>query len=160
CRELFDYSSKLTTLEIGKNVTDLSNVSFQNCNNIKNVYSLNPVPPTIREYYTFNSFNRATLYVPYGALDTYKSNRGWRYFFKDILEFDATGIENVETDVSAFEITAEGIVFTAAEDKPVTIYTASGALVEKIDSYTGEEIILEKGVYIINVAGKSIKVKL
>jgi hypothetical protein len=69
-----------------------------------------------------------------------------------------TGIGSV--DAPAFEITAGGIQFTAAEGKAVAIYTAGGALVEKIDSYAGEEITLDKGVYIICVGDKAVKVRL
>ena len=47
-----------------------------------------------------------------------------------------------------------------AEGKNVTIYSTSGALVEKIDSYAGEEIVLDKGVYIVRVGNKTMKVKL
>lgn len=49
---------------------------------------------------------------------------------------------------------------TAAEGKEVAVYTASGALVEKIDSYDGEEIMLDKGVYIVRVGNKAVKIKL
>ena len=42
----------------------------------------------------------------------------------------------------------------------VVIYTTGGALIEKIDSYTSEEITLDKGVYIIRKGNKAIKVNL
>ena len=42
----------------------------------------------------------------------------------------------------------------------VAVYTTSGALVEKINAYAGEEITLDKGVYIIRVGNKAVKIKL
>jgi hypothetical protein len=42
----------------------------------------------------------------------------------------------------------------------VAVYSTGGALVEKIDCYAGEEITLDKGVYILRVGGKTVKVKL
>ncbi len=81
--------------------------------------------------------------------------------FKNIVEFDPTGVEDVADDAPAFEITSGGIQLTAtAEGKAIVIYTANGALVEKIDSYAGEEIMLDKGLYIVRVGGKSVKVRL
>ena len=49
---------------------------------------------------------------------------------------------------------------TAAEGKAVAVYSAGVALVEKIAVYEGEEIALDKGVYIIRVGEKAVKVKL
>ena len=107
----------------------------------------------------FSYFN-ATLYVPKGSLAAYKAADYWKYFAK-IVGFNPTSIEDTEEDdAPAFEITAGGILFTAAQGKAIAIYTTSGALVEKIDSYDGEEIILEKGVYIVSAGGKAVKVKL
>ena len=103
---------------------------------------------------------RNTLYVPQGSLEAYKAADGWNKFV-NIVEFDPTGVEDVtDEDAPAFEITAGGIKFTDAEGKTVAVYTTAGALVEKIDSYAGEEITLDKGVYVVRVAEKSIKVKL
>lgn len=52
------------------------------------------------------------------------------------------------------------IVQATGEGKDVTIYTANGALVEKIESYKGEEIVLNKGVYILRVRDKAVKMML
>ena len=73
---------------------------------------------------------------------------------------DLTGIVDVNKEVPAFEVTANGIQFTAAEGKRIEVYTANGALVEKVGSYAGEEITLDKGVYILSIGGKTVKVKL
>ena len=99
------------------------------------------------------------VYVPKGTLATYQAADTWKNFW-DIQEFDVTAIENIEDVTPAFEITSSGIQFIAAEGKAVAIYTANGALVEKIDSYAGEEITLDKGVYIVRVGDKTMKVRL
>ena len=44
--------------------------------------------------------------------------------------------------------------------KAVAVYNISGALVEKIYSYAGKEIVIKKGVYIIQADGKVAKVRL
>ena len=99
------------------------------------------------------------VYVPKGTLATYQAADTWKNFW-DIQEFDVTAIENVEDVTPALEITSSGIQFTAAEVKAVAIYTANGALVEKIDCYVGEEITLDKGVYVLRIGNKTIKVRL
>ncbi|MBE6303470.1 MAG: leucine-rich repeat domain-containing protein [Bacteroidales bacterium] len=152
----YRYNNRLTTLTIGKNVTSLENVLFNYCNYLKSVYMLNPAPFAINDY----TFSSATLYVPYGSLDAYKADRNWLVSFKQIVEFDATGVDEVEEDAPAFEVTAGGVQFTDAEGKIVTVYTAAGALVEKINNYMGEEISIDKGVYILCVGDKVVKVKL
>ena len=100
------------------------------------------------------------LYVPKGTLSIYQTANQWGNL-QNIVEFDPTGIEDVtEEDAPAFEITAGGIQFTDAEGKTVAVYTTAGALVEKIDSYAGEEITLDKGVYVLRIGNKTIKVRL
>ena len=54
--------------------------------------------------------------------------------------------------------TADGVALTNAIGKNVAVYTVSGSLVVNITNYDGEEIALEKGLYIIVVNGKSAKV--
>jgi hypothetical protein len=99
------------------------------------------------------------LYVPQGSLDACKAADYWNKH-TNIVEFEPTDIDDVTEDVPRFEVTAGAIQFTAAEGKEVAVYTSSGALVEKIDSYDGEEIMLDKGVYIIRVGDKAVKIKL
>lgn len=109
-------------------------------------------------FYTIDKDN-CTLFVPAGSKDVYASTSYWSEF-KNIVEFDPTAIDNVADDAPAFEFTQNGILLTAAESKSVAVYTVSGALVTKIASYTGEEIVLDKGTYVVRVGGKAVKVQL
>ena len=104
-----------------------------------------------------NKWN-CTLYVPSESMMDYQTANQWKDFF--FINEIPTGIDDVHADVPTFEITAGGILLTNAEGKTVAIYSTSGALVEKIDAYAGEEIALDKGVYIVRVGGKAVKVKL
>ena len=99
------------------------------------------------------------MYVPHGALAAYKATEEWGKF-ANIVEFDPTGIEATEEDAPAFEVISNGIKFTASEGKAIAVYTIGGALIESTDSYAGEEITLEKGVYVVKIGNKIIKVKL
>ena len=150
--------SGLTSITIPGSVTSIGYGVFYDCSNLKSIFVLNETPISLYDRICDN--NNVTLYVPQGSLEAYKAAYGWNEF-ANIVEFDPTAIEDVtEEDAPTFEVTAGGIQFTAAEGKAVAVYTANGALVEKIDSYAGEEIALDKGVYVVRVAEKSIKVKL
>ena len=66
----------------------------------------------------------------------------------------------METKALSFNKTAEGIVLVGADDKKVSVYNVVGILVEKTDSYAGETIKLDKGVYIIRADDKTMKVRM
>ena len=70
-----------------------------------------------------------------------------------------TGIVASSAD-AAVKVNGSGVVIVGATNSSVKVYSADGALVEKIDSYAGEEIILDKGVYIVRIGNKTMKVKL
>ncbi|MBE6302918.1 MAG: T9SS type A sorting domain-containing protein [Bacteroidales bacterium] len=134
----------------------MTGCKFEGCINLTSIYLLNKAPLSLR--YPFNNYD-ATLYIPQGSLEANKNANIWKEF-NNIVEFDPTSIEDVTEDVPTFEVTAGGILFTGAEGKVVAVYTTSGALVEKINAYAGEEITLDKGVYIIRVGNKAVKIKL
>ena len=148
----------LKSVTIPNSVTSIGDYAFSTRSALTSINVLNK-PPVAIDSDVFTYYD-ATLYVPQGSIEAYKAADYWKNF-ENIVEFDATAIEDVTDDAPAFGITAGGVLFTAAvEGKEVAVYAASGALIEKIDSYAGEEIALGKGVYIIRVGGKSVKVKL
>jgi hypothetical protein len=155
--------SGLTSIEIPNSVTSIGDWAFGGCSGLTSVISNIPGDELFAlssRVFTSVDKDNCTLFVPVGSKETYSSTGGWMDF-KNIVEFEPTGVEDVADDAPAFEITAGGIHFTvAAEGKAIAIYTASGALVEKIDSYAGEEITLDKGVYVVRVVNKTMKVKL
>ena len=154
----FNGCSALTSVTIPNSVKNIGSSAFQHCYDLTKIYLLRKNPASI-DNSVFPHYD-ATLYVPQGSLEAYKAADVWGDF-TNIVEFDATAIEDIEDDAPALKVTAGGIQFTDAEGKAVAVYTATGgALVEKIDNYAGEEITLDKGVYIIRVGEKAVKVKL
>ena len=154
---MFYGCSGLTSITIPNSVTSIGEGAFMGCSALTSVYLFNETPINVSRY-AFSNY-RATLYVPQGSLDAYKAADYWNKF-TNIVEFDPTSIEDVTEDVPTFEFTADGIQFTGAEGKEVAVYTTSGALVENINAYAGGEITLDKGVYIIRVGDKAVKIKL
>ena len=156
----FSNCINLESVTIGNSVTSIGYYAFSYCNSLTSIHLLGETPPTVgSDNFTNKQYLNMIVYIPKGTLAAYQAADTWKYFW-DIQEFDVTAIENIEDVTPAFEITSSGIQFTAAEGKAVAIYAANGALVEKIDNYAGEEITLDKGVYIVRVGDKTMKVRL
>ena len=72
--------------------------AFNGCTGLKSVISEIQNPPVI-DYSTFGSsdntiYSNATLYVPTGTIDVYKSTEGWNNF-ANIVDSNPSGIKNV-----------------------------------------------------------------
>ena len=149
----------LKTLTVGADVTEILGKTFYDCSNLESIY-MKGVPPIIADdTFSNTSYYVTTLYVPEGTLAFYQTANVWKNFW-NIQEYEPTSIEDVETDEVNFSMTSNGISLSDSESKPIAIYSINGILVKKIDNYTGEEITLNKGVYIVSVGNKAIKIML
>ena len=158
--DFFGNNSNVSEIVFGDNVVGILENAFGGYSGIKSIKCTSAQPPKVGGgNFTSSHYQNVVLYVPKGSLTTYQAADVWKEFW-EIEEFETTGVEVVEDDAPAFEITAGGIQFTAAQGKAIAIYTTGGALIEKIDCYAGEEIALDKGVYIVSAGGKAVKVKL
>jgi hypothetical protein len=118
------------------------------------------IPPKVGDdNFTYAQYMNTTLYVPEGLLSRYQSAEVWENFV-NIKEYDSTGMEDINMDNISIEVTSNGISLSDSEGKPIAIYSINGILVKKINKYTGEEITLDKGVYIVSVGNKAIKIML
>lgn len=96
----FRNCSYLETLTIPSTINDYSGLesnAFAQCDNIKLIYSDWSAPTAIPDdVFSEQVYNNAILYVPVGSLAIYQSTPGWNQF-KNIEEFDATGIKDIRT---------------------------------------------------------------
>ena len=76
-----------------------------------------------------------------------------------VIKIVPTSINSVSANATV-KIDGNCVTILGANNGTVAIYTINGALVEKIDSYAGEEISLDNGVYIVRVGSKTIKVNI
>lgn len=133
---------------------------FTNCSQLSCLYLRGEIPPKLStSAFAEEQYALVTLYVPVGSKTKYEMADVWKKFW-DIQEFDATGVENITTNHTAFKITEDGILLLNAEGKIVTIHAVNGTVVSNINNYNGEKIVLNKGIYIVRVGNKTIKVKL
>ena len=146
---------------IGRNVKDLGGYVFYNCTAIKRLYMMPETPPTISGglFSSSSHYNNGTLYVPKGTLAAYKAHEIWGKF-QYIEEHELTGIGDTEAEMPAIRTTAGGIMLTGADGKEVRVYDITGAAIGTVDDYAGETIMLDKGIYIVRVGNKAMKVRL
>ncbi len=90
----FNGCTNLETILIGKGVATIAYRAFYNCTGLASIYLTGDVPPTVLSGFTTTQYENAVLYVPKGTLTTYQAADVWKEF-KNIREFDTTGIEDV-----------------------------------------------------------------
>ncbi len=100
----FQYCSSLKSVSIPSAMEDISDQAFRYCDNLEAVVVKvsEPLPIT---YATFTNYTGATLYVPQGCRDAYKSAENWCQF-GEIREL--TGIKgdvNQDGEVSVYDVT-------------------------------------------------------
>ena len=131
----FFYCIGLTSVTIGNSVTSIGGGAFYGCN-IPTVISLIENPFVISgkianvPTFTLYTFNNATLYVPNGTIEKYKTTEGWKDFV-NIVEMEPTAIQTNKQDATTF-------------DGPATIYNLKGEL------QTAPLEALPDGFYIVN----------
>ena len=72
----------LTSVTISNSVTSIDEYAFSWCMKLKEIFMLNPTPPSINEKNTFEYANtqHIKVFVPEGAVDAYKYATGWKDF--------------------------------------------------------------------------------
>ena len=105
----FNGCSGLTRLVIPSGVTKIGYYAFENCSGLTSIYVY------AEQIYTIGLVafkgcdkNNCKVYVPKGTYDYYIKYSDFRYF-KNIEEFDATGINNVITPFHAKEVSRYSI---------------------------------------------------
>lgn len=156
----FSGCTGLTSVTIGYNVENIGEYAFSGCSSLTDIY-MKGLPPTIvdDDNFTNAQYMNTTLHVPEGLLTEYQSAEVWENFI-NIKEYYETGIEDIDVSNITIEVTSNGISLLNADNNNIAIYSINGILVKIIDNYTGEEITLNKGVYIISVGNKVMKIKL
>ena len=130
----FKNCSGLTSLVIPSGVTEIWYYAFENCSGLTSIYVY------AEQIYTIGLVafkgcdkNNCKVYVPKGTYDYYIKYSDFRYF-KNIEEFDATGIDNVITPFHAKEVSRYSIngQRLSAPTKGLNIVKYSDGSVKKV----------------------------
>lgn len=130
----FQYLVTLTSLIIPSSVTEIGWYAFENCRGLTSIYVY------AEDIYTSGLVafagcdkNNCKVYVPKGTYDYYIKYSDFRYF-KNIEEFDATGIDNVITPFHAKEVSRYSIngQRLSAPTKGLNIVKYSDGIVKKV----------------------------
>ena len=176
----FRYCTNLESITIPNSVTSIGYGAFH-CYHMNYPYdpdywlagclseinSMNPTPPTLREdpmpapndeykdpFFDILYIN-ATLNIPIGSLEAYKSADGWKEFM-NIKEVDFGGVNGVEEDAVSVSAKDGSIVVSGTDNTMAEVYNLSGQLV-----YSGTDTVINmpsKGIYIVRVSGQTFKV--
>lgn len=95
--------NSLTSIDIPANVTSIGEKAFWDCSSLTSVYVnwQNPISISNNIFSTVD--NKCILYVPNGTYDNYWLSY-WGDYFNNIVEYDATGIDNTTTSGDAKEM--------------------------------------------------------
>ena len=149
----FSDCTGLTSITIPNSVTSIGYHAFGGCSGLTSIYCKATTPPTASNL-AFEDvvLVYGTLYIPNGSLNSYEAVDPWRNFFniKETDQFPDGGVEGIEAD--EIKVVAKGgaIEVSGAEGEQVMVYNLSGQCV-----YSGMEtsVSLEKGIYVVRVAG-------
>ena len=157
----FNGCQNLTSVDIPASVKMIGNYAFEGCSGLTAVYCHWEQPLECEPEFEDEVMATATLYVPTGTVDTYRSVSPWDKFI-NIEEKDYSGIAGTpqsEVTVKVIDgvITVESGVGMASAPV-VEVYSAGGVCVWRgTDSSIGG---LPRGVYVVKVGDVTRKVAL
>ena len=156
--------SGLTSITIPGSVTSIGDYAFRGIN-LEEIVSLIETPFEISSNtFSENTRNNATLYVPKGTLEKYKSTAGWKDF-SFIEEGDGSGNGIAQVPARAVMIQSNGGTLTiqgADDGTPVSVYSTSGMQAGAAISNNGQATISTTlpigSVAVVRIGQKSVKV--
>lgn len=141
-------------------LTSIGDRAFYGCENLTAVNCMASTPPVCSESaWPDEAYQNATLYVPNGCGNAYRMAEGWSGFL-NVVDDGTTEIESIE-DHDAVEVMVNNGVLTVNGIDPagiIEVYDMAGRQVYRGVATTVEG--LASGIYVVRVAGKSIKVAL
>lgn len=141
----FDGCIGLTSVSMSKNLIKIGSRAFDGCKRIKTIIypTQNPCIPD-KEIFMVELYRKTTLYVPDGAINTFKSMAPWSAF-NHIKGLEASGIEDAMNNYDNSEIDCSA---------PYDVYNLNGV---KVSNSTDD---LAPGLYIIRQGRLSKKITL
>ncbi len=137
-RSAFAYCSGLTSVVIGNSVTNIENSAFDG-DDLTNVTSMITHPFHIsNDTFTNNTYFNATLNVPDGTTDLYKSREGWQNF-TFIEESSGSGSETPKCAMPTISYNNGKLTFASETEGATCLSTITDS---DISFYTTDEVLL------------------
>ena len=161
----FNFCTGLTSVTIPNSVTTIEEYAFSYCTGLTSVISKMENPCHLNDdCFPTDVFYNATLYVPEGTVDKYKSTDYWNKFVYTE-ESDPTDIIQVSSDDLLISAQNGTITVRGEQDGlPLTVYSADGKLLGSATTKDGQASIstnLQRGeIAIVKVGSKSVKIKM
>ena len=124
----------LMSLNLPAGITSIGGDAFWGCSGLTSIYVYAEKVPKI-DSKAFEGFDakKCTLYVPMGTYDDYRLS-GFGYYFENIVEFDATGIDKTTISTDVEEVTRYSVngQRLSAPTKGLNIVKYSDGSVKKV----------------------------
>lgn len=148
-------------LTIPNSVRSIGNRAFYYCNSLTSVSNRNVTPQIINvNVFSASTYTNATLYVSDQSVKDYGAATGWEEF-SHIVPFTHTSINNTTAVTRVYPNPTDGMVYIETANGTVPalkLFSMQGKLLLETQ---GNEIDLsrfDKGVYLLEVAGETVKV--
>ena len=104
CDDAFYGCSGLTSLTLPAGITKIGSSAFDGCSGLTSIYVYaEKVPKIGGNVFEGVDAKKCTLYVPMGTYDDYLVS-DFGYYFENIVEFEATGIDKTTTSTDVEEV--------------------------------------------------------
>ena len=161
--EIDDYTfyncSNLKSITIPEAVKTIGNNVFQGCTGLATIRVENPEPPTaFYTTFTEEQYADTRVTVPEGTVADYETADPWLNF-KWLQDETGTGISSIGNPAEHSAVSVEnGQIVVECVDGRVTVYDASGKMVDSIENKGKVELSLPKGVYIVKTGSTTTKI--
>lgn len=157
----FLFCSSLKSLQLPKTIVQIMGDAFDS-SALESITLLNPEPPYLSDLSEAFNPTACTIYVPQGSYNAYRNAENWKEF-SYIKEVTSTNIEDISIDLRIVSDNNNNITISGPiENKIIALYSITGTMITTRRA-TSNEITINapnRGVYIIKVGNKAVKMKI